>query len=204
MKIVYQNSFDKHTDVFVGEIASFEKDYLAQHGFTFSPGTGKLKKQVQSYFVRKLLADCLGINIFQIKKKDRIPYVDGIDEYFSLSHAGDKVAVIIGNKRVGVDIELETDKILNIKHKFVNQQEDLFIPEDKIMEGASIVWGAKESMFKLYQKGALSYLNHLQLHPFNDFDSDKFECFIEKNEKINCIGQHQKLGDYRLVGVWES
>ena len=121
-----------------------------------------------------------------------------------MSHAGDKVAVIIGNKRVGVDIELETDKILNIKHKFVNQQEDLFIPEDKIREGASIVWGAKESMFKLYQKGALSYLNHLQLHPFNDFDSDKFECFIEKNEKINCIGQHQKLGDYRLVGVWES
>jgi phosphopantetheinyl transferase len=204
MKIVYQNIFDKNTAVFVGEIQSFETSYLNEFGFQFKEGEGGIEKQAQRFLARHLLAKELQIDIHDIKKEGRAPLVEGLDKQFSLSHSGNKVAIIISDNRVGVDIEPETNKILRIKHKFVNEQEAAFIPEHQILQGASIVWGAKESMFKLYRDGALSYLNHLQLGSFSNFEKDKFDCQINKDGLINCKGEHDKIGDYRLVSVWED
>ena len=203
MKIVYQNSFDKHTDVFVGEIESFEPSYLDQYQFQLEEGKGGIQQQAQRFFVRQLLADQLGISPAEILKNGKIPYIQDFDRYFSLSHSGNKVAVVIGDNRVGVDIEVETEKILRIKHKFVNDKEAGFINEADIQAGAAIVWGAKESMFKLYQKGALSYLNHLQLEAFKNFNTDHFDCSINKDGLILCAGHHDKVDDYRLVCVWK-
>ena len=144
------------------------KKKLKTDGILYLNDLINLNKIINSDSFNQLLADQLGISPAEILKNGRIPYIQDFDRYFSLSHSGNKVAVVIGDNRVGVDIEVETEKILRIKHKFVNDKEAEFINEADIKAGAAIVWGAKESMFKLYQKGALSYLNHLQLEAFKN------------------------------------
>ncbi len=113
MKIVYQNSFDKHTDVFVGRLNLSSRAILDQYQFQLEEGKGGIEQQVQRFFVRQLLADQLGISPAEILKNGRIPYIQDFDRYFSLSHSGNKVAVVIGDNRVGVDIEVETERSKN-------------------------------------------------------------------------------------------
>lgn len=204
MKIIYENSFTKGPKVLIGQIESFDQDYLDQFDFKMDETKGQIQRQVQSHFARVLLAQELDIQINRIQNKDRVPFVDGLNASFSLSHTEDKVAIVIGEKRVGIDIEKQTNKILRIKHKFVREDEADFIGEERIQDGASVIWGAKESMFKLYSKGAVSYLNDLKVEAFDDFQQAHFDCKVMKEEEIICKGYHELIDNYRLVSVWED
>ncbi len=86
-------------------------------------------------------------------------------KHISISHSFIFSAIIISNSDVGIDIEKNREKIVNIYHKFVNTENDSLSKEDLVKQ-LTVIWGAKESMYKTYPYGGLSFYNHISIDPF--------------------------------------
>tara|TARA_B100000795_G_C22781260_1_gene432399 strand:- start:1090 stop:1716 length:627 start_codon:yes stop_codon:yes gene_type:complete len=95
------------------------------------------------------------------------PYLkDG--NFISITHSFTFTAIIISKKDiVGIDIEKQRDKIVKIAHKFTPFEEYKTIANhDALVSKLTIVWGAKESLYKIYGKKKLLFLHHIYIEDF--------------------------------------
>ena len=86
----------------------------------------------------------------------------------SITHSGHFTGIIISrDEEVGIDIEKQREKILRIAHKFTPLEEYRTIANsDALIRKLTIVWGAKESLYKIYAEAGLSFLHHIDVHDF--------------------------------------
>ena len=91
------------------------------------------------------------------------------DKHISITHSFEFAAVLISEQEAGVDIEKNREKIVNIQHRFVNTEVDSLSEEDLVKQ-LTVIWGAKESMYKTYPYGGLSFHNHIGINPFRFAD----------------------------------
>jgi phosphopantetheinyl transferase len=91
------------------------------------------------------------------------------DKHISITHSFEFAAVLISEQEAGVDIEKNREKIVNIQHRFVNTEVDSLSEEDLVKQ-LTVIWGAKESMYKTYPYGGLSFHNHIGINPFSFAD----------------------------------
>lgn len=94
--------------------------------------------------------------------------------YISITHSFTFTGIIISDEvPVGIDIEKQRDKILKIAHKFTPFQEYKTIANvDALISKLTIVWGAKESLYKIYGKKKLRFLEHIYIEDFK-FEEEK-------------------------------
>jgi 4'-phosphopantetheinyl transferase len=113
--------------------------------------------------------------------------------FISFSHTKDFVLVVLSDRPVGTDIEKIAPRILNLKHKFMNQQEmnsfDSENPKD-----VTLIWCAKESVFKWYAKGDVDFLNDILI------TKNPFQALI-KNEKEIPLYQMEYLGFMIVITI---
>lgn len=105
--------------------------------------------------------------------------------HISITHSHDFTAIIIGKQNeVGIDIEKQRDKILRIAHKFtsVNEYRTLANTE-AVVRKLTIVWGAKESLYKIYGQKGLSFLQHINVSDFL-FDDEETTATIQYRGNI--------------------
>ena len=90
------------------------------------------------------------------------------DSYISITHSGIFTGIIVSKeKEVGIDIEKQREKIIAIAHKFTPLKEYQSITKTQaLIRKLTIVWGAKESLYKIYATKGLSFLNHIYIHDF--------------------------------------
>lgn len=101
----------------------------------------------------------------------------------SITHSHEFTGIIVSNKPVGVDIEKQRDKILRIAHKFTPLSEYHTVAnEEALIRKLTIVWCAKESLYKLYGKKGLMFLHHINVKDFN-FDDGKTTAKVEYEGK---------------------
>ncbi|WP_109302274.1 4'-phosphopantetheinyl transferase superfamily protein [Aquimarina sp. AU474] len=86
----------------------------------------------------------------------------------SISHSFDFAGIIISDKLVGIDIEKQREKINRIAHKFVNPGEKDYLKSQNLDEvrALTVIWGAKESLYKLYATAGLSFEQHIYISSF--------------------------------------
>src|SRR5690554_2661415 len=97
------------------------------------------------------------------------------DKYISITHSFNFSAIIIGDSEVGIDIEKQRNKILRIAHKFTPIEEYRTIAnEDALIRKLTIVWCAKESLYKSFAEKSVSFLQHIDV---DDFDLDDKKTF---------------------------
>ena len=84
----------------------------------------------------------------------------------SITHSFHFSAIIISPHEVGIDIEKNREKIKIIQHKFVNFERGFINPNDCYIEQLTVVWGAKESLFKIYPHGGLTFKNDIDIESF--------------------------------------
>jgi 4'-phosphopantetheinyl transferase len=84
-------------------------------------------------------------------------------KHISITHSFTFTAIIFSDKTpVGIDIEKQREKILKIAHKFTPIEEYKTIANvDALISKLTIVWGAKESLYKIYGKKKLLFLHHI-------------------------------------------
>lgn len=115
---------------------------------------------------RALLAD-LGVKQRIAYDENGKPQLEGSGLFLSISHSSSHVAVITHrNLRVGIDIEKTGDRIHRVSHKFVNEQELLWLPGNNNTGYLYVIWGAKECAFKIHGTGGVDFRDHLEVLPF--------------------------------------
>ncbi|MEZ4779820.1 MAG: 4'-phosphopantetheinyl transferase superfamily protein [Flavobacteriaceae bacterium] len=88
----------------------------------------------------------------------------------SITHSYIFSAIIVSDKEIGIDIEMQRPKILKIAHKFTPIEEYRTLAnEDALMRKLTMVWGAKESLYKSFAEPGVSFLKNIYVE---DFDMD--------------------------------
>lgn len=100
------------------------------------------------------------------------PYLkDG--KHISITHSFIFSAIIISDTPVGIDIEKQRAKILRIAHKFTTIKDyNHLTNESDLIRKLTIVWGAKESLYKIYKQEGLSFLQDIYVYDFQLNDSE--------------------------------
>lgn len=123
------------------------------------------------YSVRKLLAE-VGYQDADLHYDEfGKPHLkDG--NFISITHSFTFSAIIISERSpVGIDIEMQRDKIVKIAHKFTPIEEYKTIANhNALVSKLTIVWGAKESLYKIYGKKKLLFLHHINIEDFRFAD----------------------------------
>jgi 4'-phosphopantetheinyl transferase len=100
-------------------------------------------------------------------------------KHISISHSFNFSTIIISNSEVGIDIEKNRTKIVRIAGKFIDS-ENTFLTKDNLIEQLTVIWGAKESLYKIHPDGGLLFKEHLPIEAFNLKDS-KTKGWIKKD-----------------------
>ena len=112
-------------------------------------------------------------------------------KHISITHSFTFSGIIISDAiPVGIDIEKQRDKILKIAHKFTPFEEYKTIANvDALISKLTIVWGAKESLYKIYGKKKLLFLHHIYIEDFK-FSNEKTTGEIRFEGVINSYNIH--------------
>jgi len=101
----------------------------------------------------------------QIADNNR-PFLSDNRFQFSVSHCGDYAAVIIStDKRVGIDVELPTEKVISVSPKFLHTDEQRFFADDDLAK-LTAAWCVKEAMFKWWGMGEVDFSEVLRINNF--------------------------------------
>lgn len=108
------------------------------------------------------------------------PYLkDG--KKISISHSFDMVALIIGERQVGVDIEKKREKIINVANKFTQwNYRNASFSSHNVLQKLTMIWSAKEAGYKMYGKPGIT-ANHILV---KDFFPNDTETKIKINDSI--------------------
>lgn len=118
------------------------------------------------------------------------PLLPEQDKHFSLSHTKGYAAAIVSEKApVGIDLEIISDRVLKVEHKFLNEQErsllSRFDPKEHV-KYATLCWSIKESVYKCWGKGGVDFAEHINIINLPDTDSGFASVHFQKNESIHC------------------
>lgn len=106
------------------------------------------------------------------------------DKYISITHSFNYAAIIISDGEVGIDIEKQRDKIIRIAHKFTPIEEYRTIAnDDALVRKLTIVWCAKESLYKSFAEKGVSFLQHIDVDNF-DIDQDRTTASVTYGSQI--------------------
>ena len=115
--------------------------------------------------VRKILKSILPEH--KILYNGREPYLEPRDFEISITHSFPFAALAISKNKVGIDIEPFHDKIIRIRHKFLNDDEAGFIEERKETAYLTVIWSLKESLYKIHHSNYWSLKKHYEVKPFS-------------------------------------
>ena len=194
MPLVYQQNINEATKLAVWHITEQEDFFLEK--VMLSNNITHPHKRLQHLAGRYLLTELfenfpLGlIRIADTKK----PFLANEAFHFSISHCGDYAAAIASRKnRVGVDIEVISEKVERIKDKFLSEQEQAMISEIFNTQHSmlniqllTLAWSVKETMFKWYGTGGVDFREHLHIKNISLRDNEFLaQCEFVKNETVD-------------------
>lgn len=89
--------------------------------------------------------------------------------HISISHSFGFSTIIISAENVGVDIEMQREKIIRIADKFIGSEAAFLSTENQSLyiKNLSVIWGAKEALFKMCNSRSLSFKQDMHIQPFN-------------------------------------
>lgn len=117
--------------------------------------------------IRHLMAEAGYVDADLYYDEDGKPHLkDG--KHISITHSHHFTGIIVSDhKEVGIDVEKQRDKILRIAYKFTPIEEYRTIANsDALIRKLTIVWGGKESLYKIYAQTGLSFLHHIDISDF--------------------------------------
>lgn len=88
-------------------------------------------------------------------------------KHISITHSFTFSAVIISDNEVGIDIEKQRDKIQRIASKFVDYEFEYLKEDDTdYINRLTVIWGVKESLYKLFATPGMLFKKHFLVIPF--------------------------------------
>ena len=136
--------------------------------------------------------------------KDKSKKVKGksiLPQHISISHSHEFSCICISNQCVGIDLEKRKEKTLKIAPRFMDISHLENLSESDKIAKATVVWGVKESVFKLKNEKGISFPNHISESPFQ-LEDKKGKAQLHFNEITEDFNfQFDFVDDYVFVCV---
>jgi len=101
--------------------------------------------------------------------------------YISFSHSKKLSGIVISDKKIGIDIEKNQSKIINISPKFLNTIEKKFIIKKNISQITNI-WTAKEAVYKAFKVNGIIFSEQIIIDPFDKNSKEGLARVFFKNQ----------------------
>ena len=102
---------------------------------------------------------------------ERKPYLHNNSHNISISHSKELTAILLNKKRrVGLDLEFMSDKVLRIAEKFMRPEELESIDKKQEIYHLYLHWCAKEALYKICDKVDINFVTNLKIEPFKPKD----------------------------------
>lgn len=197
--------FNTNTQIFIWKITEsfdqlFEEVILNPQCQSRISGMRSELHQRGFLSVRKLLAEA-GYTDFDLYYDDfGKPHLhDG--KHISITHSYEFSAIIISDETVGIDVELQREKIIRIADKFCNAEFQYLNREKEAeyIKKLTVIWGAKEAIFKIRNEKGISFKDHIAVNEFDlsqtqttaslHFDGlhKEFEIYFEEIEQFTLV-----------------
>ena len=133
------------------------------------------------------------------------PHFD-CQHHISITHSHHFAAIIVSLETVGIDVELQREKIIRIADKFVETETSYLntTPIADYVRELTVIWGAKEAIFKIRNEKGISFKDHIQVGAFSLEENQTqaslhFEGLI-KNFEVNYL----EIENFTLVYAFEK
>ncbi len=205
MPLFYQLNIDESTKLAVWEITEDEGFFnlnVPLHRAITHPQK-KLQHLAGRYLLPYLFPDFPNeeIEIADTRK----PFLRNEQYHFSISHCSKYAAAIVSStKRAGIDAELITPRLHKIKHKFLHADELRFVNaqlQSRQLTFLSILWSAKEAMYKWYGAGEVDFSKMMRTFPFELKEQGEIQAAFLKDDFQQKLVLHYKLME-ELTLVW--
>ena len=122
----------------------------------------------------------------------------------SISHSQDFSAILVSNATMGLDLEILKDKIVTIAPRFMNLKHLQNLEQENKIKKATVIWGVKESIFKIKNEKGISFPKHIFENQF-DLEDQKGLAILKFNDLIEeyCF-QFEFVDNYALVCAFQN
>lgn len=127
----------------------------------------RLEKRKQEWLAsRVLLNDILGFYPQTDYSENGKPFLRNNELHISISHTNKYAAVCVSQHPTSLDIEICAERIERVINRFIHDNEKEYIPYEQRLEYYTIIWSAKEALFKYFDVPAVIFKEHFFVHPF--------------------------------------
>jgi len=166
---------------------------LLKLGARFDSSNFKTEKRKKDFLVSRLLLNELEPNQQISYNSNGAPEISN-GKHISISHSKNLVAIIISDKKVGLDIEYISEKPLRLSPKFISDNSHQNLTKEK----ATLIWCFKEAIFKWHQRGGVDFIKDIIIPSFILEEKGQIKIQFEKNPLIL---KYQKINNHYLVYV---
>lgn len=159
--------------------------------------------------VRKLLQETGHTDLDLYYDEFGKPHLKG-EKHISITHSYNFSALIISDKTVGIDIELQRDKIMRIADKFCATEFHFLsssLEQENIQEHIrklTVIWGAKEAIFKIRNEKGISFKDHINVKAF-ELEDKQTTSELHFNDLVMNFKIHfEEIEGFTLVYAFEK
>ncbi len=125
-------------------------------------------------------------------------------KHISISHSNDFSVIVLSEENIGADLEILKEKTLKLAPRFMDVSHLQNLNTEEQLKKATVVWGIKESVFKIKNEVGISFKDHIFE---NDFTLSDKKCSVELrfNNKVECFDiLFDFIEDYVFVCAFEK
>lgn len=192
MPKIYSHTINSTTSLAIWHITEGEDFFLAK--VPLKANITHPHKRLQHLAGRYLLQEIdpnFPMDLILIAETKK-PYVKGDSHHFSISHCSNFAAAIVSTtNRVGIDIELYTEKTLKILHKFLSEAEQALANKFWLVNApeyitdyyqvTTMLWSVKEAVYKWFGNGEMGFIQHMQAVNIQGEKDGKIEMIFLRN-----------------------
>ena len=121
----------------------------------------KSEEHQRGFLAVRMLLQHIGYNDYDLTYTETGKPILNDGKNISISHSNKFSCICISNQLMGIDIEILKEKTLKIAPRFLEMKHLENLSEvEKIMK-ATIIWGVKESIFKIKNEVGISFPEHI-------------------------------------------
>ena len=106
-------------------------------------------------------------------------------QQLSISHTKNLAGIALGNKPIGIDLEIFRSKIERIATRFLHDRESFALEGKGRIEKLTLIWTAKEALYKALKKKGIIFSEQLIVAPFELGDSQGHAKVLISDKTLN-------------------
>ena len=123
----------------------------------------------------------------------------------SISHSHEIAAVAISdNSKIGLDVQLNENKIFNIQNKFLSKYEKSNIGDDPTVDILTMVWTSKESIYKAVGLKGISFSKNIKIDKVIEKDKIGIGYYINGTEKVKFDLKFFYVDEYTICFAYQN